>query len=160
MSSHQPPYREPHRATTAAAAGRAHLSERRAHAAARRLVQFLEQGEPPPGLFADDAFCDFTLPRWRLQAAGAEALVALRRRGHPGPSRVTRMRCDPTPAGFVLEFEERWQQDGRDWYAREMIRADLRDGDDAIVALAVYCTGDWDAAREAEHRAAVTLLRP
>jgi hypothetical protein len=136
------------------------MDAHRARAAAQRLVHFLESGEPPPGLFADDAFCDFTLPRWRLQAAGIDALLALRRRGHPGPGRVTRMRCDPTPGGFVLEFEERWQHDGRDWYAREMVRADVRDGDDAIVALSVYCTGDWDAAREAEHRAAVQLIRP
>ena len=24
----------------------------------------------------------------------------------------------------------------------------------------VYCTGDWDQARQAEHAAAVTLIRP
>jgi hypothetical protein len=39
-----------------------------------------------------------------------------------------------------------------------MARADLRG--EAICALSVYCTGDWDAAREAEHRAAVSLARP
>jgi len=42
--------------------------------------------------------------------------------------------------------------------AREMIRAEVADG--ALAALTVYCTGDWDQARQAEHAAAVTLLRP
>jgi hypothetical protein len=59
---------------------------------------------------------------------------------------------------FVIEMEERWQQDGQDRYCREMARADLRG--DAICELSVYCTGDWDEARVAEHRAAVALQRP
>ena len=39
-----------------------------------------------------------------------------------------------------------------------LIRADVADG--AIAVLAVYCTGDCDQATQAEHAAAVTLLRP
>jgi hypothetical protein len=31
--------------------------------------------------------------------------------------------------------------------------------DGAIAELTVYCTGDWDQARQAEHTAAVTLIR-
>jgi hypothetical protein len=30
----------------------------------------------------------------------------------------------------------------------------------AIAELTVYCTGDWDQARQAEHATAVTLIRP
>ncbi|TMH00646.1 MAG: hypothetical protein E6H79_16655 [Betaproteobacteria bacterium] len=125
---------------------------------ADRFVQFIETGIAPDGLFTDDVFCDFTPPRWRLQAQGRDAVIALRRAGHPAPGSVPRFRLDPTAEGFVIEFEERWQRDGRDWYSREMARADLRG--EAICALSVYCTGDWDAAREAEHRAAVSLARP
>ena len=29
---------------------------------ALRLIEFLETGEPPPGLFAESVFCDFTPP--------------------------------------------------------------------------------------------------
>ena len=32
--------------------------------------------------------------------------------------------------------------------------------DGSITAITVYCTGDWSPATIAEHRAAVTLLRP
>ena len=70
---------------------------------------------------------------------------------------MTRWRADPTPDGFVFEFEERWNSEGQ-WYAREMMRIEVADG--AIAELTVYCTGDWDQARQAEHAAAVTLIRP
>ena len=65
---------------------------------------------------------------------------------------------DLTPTGFVLELEETWQDAGGSWYCREMFRADL--GSDGITELAVYCTGDWDAGRVAEHTREVTLIRP
>ena len=38
---------------------------------ARLLVEFLETGHVPDGLFTPDVFCDFTMPKWRLQAEGA-----------------------------------------------------------------------------------------
>jgi len=125
---------------------------------AHTFVTFLETGEAPERLFAPDVFCDFTMPRWRLQAEGVGAVVALRRHGHPGPGRVPRSRFDPTPAGFVLEVEEVWVADGEHWYCRELFRADA--GDEGITRLSVYCTGDWDTARVAEHAAAVTMTRP
>ena len=125
---------------------------------ARKFVQFIETGEIPAGLFTPNVFCDFTSPRWRNQADGQEATLALRLHGHPGPGKVPRWRCDATPTGFVIEWEESWKWDGEDWYCREMARADVEDG--AINSISIYCTGDWDTARQAEHRRAVTLLRP
>ncbi|MFZ1881994.1 MAG: hypothetical protein WAU41_17780 [Gaiellaceae bacterium] len=132
--------------------------ERRARVLADDFIAFLESGEVPDGLFAPDVFCDFTLPHWRLQADDVAGLVALRRRGHPGPSRVIRSRFDETPAGFVLEFEERWEDTSGTWYCRELARADV--GDAGITQLSIYCTGDWSAAREEEHRSTVRLIRP
>jgi hypothetical protein len=132
--------------------------EARTRRLADELVRFLETGTPEAGLFAHDVFCDFTLPHWRLQAEGVDDLVALRRAGHPGPGRVVRTRLDETTTGFVLEFEERWEDGGRRWYARELARADV--SGDAISQLSVYCTGDWDEQHEERHRREVTLLRP
>lgn len=134
------------------------MTDGEARAAAARLVEFLETGTPPAGLFASDAFVDFTLPRWRLQAQGADEAVALRRSSHPVPGRVSRWRCDPTPTGFVLELEEEWQEGGEQWYCRELFRADC--AGTAISQLSVYCTGDWDTRRRAEHAREVRLLRP
>ena len=128
------------------------------HEVAERFVAFLETGVAPAGLFADDVFCDFTMPLWRLQARGVDDVVALRRQGHPSPGRVIRWRADATPTGFVIEFEERWDEGGQGWYSREMARAELVGG--TIGELSIYCTGDWDEALQARHGDEVALLRP
>lgn len=125
---------------------------------ARDLITFLETGAAPDGLFASDVFFDVSVPHWRLQALGQEDSVALRLSRHPAPGKVVRSRLDETSTGFVLEFEERWEERGRAWYAREIARADV--GEDGITQLSVYCTGDWDRAREEEHRRSVRLFRP
>jgi hypothetical protein len=124
---------------------------------AAKFIQWLETHEQPAGLFTDDVFVDLSLPTWRLQTRGVEEIQQLRVGSHPVTGRVSRHRVDPTPTGFVLEFEERWH-DGQEWYCRELMRAEVRDG--AISDIAVYCTGDWDEARIAEHSTAVALLRP
>lgn len=133
-------------------------ADERAHALAEQFVAFMETGSPPSGLFAPDVFCDFTMPQWRLQASGIEDVVALRKAGHPGPGRVPQWRFDPTPTGFVIEWAEDWQQDGERWTCREMARADV--GAEGISQISIYCTGDWDTARRAEHAEQVTLIRP
>jgi hypothetical protein len=125
---------------------------------AAQLVAFLETGVAAEGLFSADAFCDFTMPLWRLQAEGRDAVTALRTDNHPGGGRVPRTRLDATSTGFLLEVEEVWEDAGHTWYCRELMRADV--ADDGISALSVYCTGDWDEERVARHRAAVPLLRP
>ncbi|WP_448628310.1 hypothetical protein [Geodermatophilus sp. URMC 64] len=122
------------------------------------FVTYLETGRAAPGLFAPDVFVDFTMPTWRLQAQGVEDALALRSGGHPGTGAVLRSRFDPTPTGFVLEVEEAWDDGGEHWYCRELFRADV--GPAGITELAVYCTGDWTAARVAQHARSVTLIRP
>jgi len=121
-----------------------------------RLIHFLETSEVPPDLFTEDVFCDFTPPLWRVQARGVADVVALRHRGHPGASQVTKSSVQPTPQGFVMELEERWQDTQGPWYCREAIVAALRGP--SISRLVVYCTGDWNAERQAAHAAQVKLL--
>jgi hypothetical protein len=134
---------------------------RRARQLADAFIAFLETGEVRPGLFAPDLLCDFSLPTWRLQSVGPEQARALRLAGHEGPSTVVRHRLDPLGGagqGFVLEVEERWHDAGQDWYCRELFRADV--GENGITTLAVYCTGDWDEARVAQHAREISLVRP
>jgi hypothetical protein len=139
--------------TGAAGTGRADPST-----AVAKLIQFLETGSAPGGLFAPGVFCDLSLPQWRVQAATAEDILAIRAEDHPFPGQVRVERVEQTGHGFTIEFEERWDSGGQRWYSREMIRADVAGG--SIVELSVYCTGDWDAARQKEHAAAVQLIRP
>jgi hypothetical protein len=125
--------------------------------AVANLIQFLETGTVPDGLFAPDVFADLSLPQWRLQATTAEHVVALRAAGHPFPGQLRVERVEQTEHGFTIEFEERWDSEGQRWYCREMIRADVEDR--SIVELSIYCTGDWDEAKQREHANAVQLLR-
>ena len=82
--------------------------------------------------------------------------IAARARSASVPRIVSRI--DRTASGFVIEFDERWNESGQPWYCREMIRADLIDG--AIAEISIYCTGDWDTNKQAQHAATVRLLRP
>jgi hypothetical protein len=133
------------------------MHQEQANTVAAQFVEFLETGRAAEGLFTDDVFCDFTMPRWRVQAQGLKDVLALRQHGHPGQGKVPAWRCEPTPTGLVIEVEERWTQDGKDWYCRELFLAQVRG--ESIAELSVYCTGDWDQARENEHANAVKLLR-
>jgi len=128
-------------------------------AAVAQLVDWLETGTAPDGLLAADCFTDLTLPHWREQFASSDGALTARRDMHPFPGTRRIERADRTENGFVIAFEERWRQEGQDWYCREQISADVN-GRGEITELRVYCTGDWDEARQAAHAAAVTLLRP
>jgi hypothetical protein len=125
--------------------------------AVENLIRFLETGSAPERLFASDVFFDLSLPHWRVQGRTDEQLLAVRAEGHPFPGQVRVERVERTEHGFTIEFEERWEHAGQRWYCREMIRADLVG--DTIVELSIYCTGDWDEAKQREHAAAVQLLR-
>jgi hypothetical protein len=125
---------------------------------AEKLIAFLETNHAPDALFAPDVFCDYISPLWRQQASGRDDVIALRVAGHPSTGKVPRWRFDPTPTGFVLEFDEEWERGGDLWSAHEIARCDVTD--DGIVEISVFCTGDWSSSRRAEHAAAVTLLRP
>lgn len=125
-----------------------------------KFVTFLESGGiASEGLFAPAVFGDLTFPCWRIQTNSAEELVAGRRRLHPQPGRVRLERVTPTETGYLIKLEERWEDGGQQWYCREGFIIDL-DENGAISDLTLYCTGDWDQARQREHAQAVTLLRP
>ena len=130
----------------------------RCQALVEGFVTFLTTGAAPAGLLQPDVFADLTTPLWRQQVQGAEELGAVRKLSHPALGTVPRWRSDPTPTGFVLEFEEQWEDEGGTWYSRELARADVVDG--AISHLSIYCTGDWDPALLERHRREVALLRP
>jgi hypothetical protein len=125
---------------------------------ARTFVRWLETGDRPEDLFAEDVFVDFTLPQWRLQSEGAAEAFDLRAGSHPHPGDVAVRGLDRTSRGFLIEFEERWPAEGQEWYCREMVHGQVVGG--RITTLSVYCTGDWDEATQRRHTEQVHLTRP
>jgi hypothetical protein len=125
---------------------------------ARSLIGWLETGERPDDLFADDAFADLSLPQWRVQGEGPSELFDLRSASHPFPGEVSVRGLDRTSRGFLVEFEERWDAEGQRWYCREMAHCQV--SGNRIGVLSVYCTGDWDEALQRRHAHEVRLTRP
>ena len=125
---------------------------------AQAFVTWLETGGRPDDLFAPDVFADLTVPLWRHQAEGADGAFRLREEPHPHPSTVRVEALDRTSRGFLLQFEERWEADGQQWYCRELIHCVVVDG--WISELAIYRTGDWDEAVQRRHAEQVRLVRP
>jgi hypothetical protein len=125
---------------------------------ADRLVAFLQTGATD-GLFAPDVFADITLPHWRVQAVGADEVVAMKSHMHPPGGRTRVEKVLAGPGGYTLKVEERWDDGGQSWYCREAFLCDV-DEQGRITEFSVYCTGDWDEAAVAEHAKAVTLIRP
>jgi hypothetical protein len=125
---------------------------------AETLVRWLETGDRPDDLFAEGLFLDLSLPQWRLQEASADRAFGIREGEHPYPGRVRVEGLDQTARGFLLQFEERWEAEGQEWYCREMMHCVVADG--RISELIVYCTGDWDAEVQRRHAGQVRLFRP
>lgn len=124
---------------------------------AAAFVAWLETGVRPDGMFADDVFADLSVPQWRLQAGSADAAFGLREGSHPFTGKVRIEALDRTSRGFLIQFEERWNDDGQRWYCREMAHCVVTA--DRISELAIYCTGDWSEATQEQHAAQVQLLR-
>jgi hypothetical protein len=122
-----------------------------------RFVAYLEMGATD-GLFAADLFADVSLPHWRIQVHSAEEMIAAKDRLHPPSGRTRVEKVLAGPDCYTIKVEERWEDGGQRWYCREAFLCDL-DDQGRITELSVYCTGDWDEARVAEHAEAVTLLR-
>lgn len=114
--------------------------------AVAQVIRYLETGIAADGLFAADVVADLTFPQWYVRVVGAGDLLALRASTHLWSGEVRVSRVEPTDRGFTMELEERWQNLGQHWYAREMLRADVVGS--TIVEIAIYCSGDvLDAVR-------------
>ncbi len=125
---------------------------------AQLVVTWLETGIRPEGMFAQDVFVDLTVPHWRMQDEGVDGAFRVREDDHPQPGKLRVEALDRTSRGFLIQFEERWEAGGQQWYCRELIHCVVTDG--WISELVIYCTGDWDEAVQRQHAEQVRLIRP
>lgn len=132
-----------------------------AQESAERLVRFLESSgaDTPEATFAPQVFSDLTLPHWRVQVMGADAIVATRQQMHPQPGTVRVEQVLGDEHCYSVKLEERWQDGGQEWYCREGCICVL-DDQGRIEDFTLYCTGDWSEELVRQHAASVTLLRP
>lgn len=111
-------------------------------------------------LYRPDALLDVSVPQWRYQLQGREAIrQALAEELAPlvGSARVTGKRATRTDDGVVVELEVRFVQDGeeRQWREVHLFHTDGA----AITEHLNYCTGIWDAATIARQAVEAPMVR-
>lgn len=111
-------------------------------------------------LYADDAFVDLHVPRWRVQIEGKEKVLAFvdAEEFHDG-YHVPRWSASPTPDGWVVEVQPHYTFNGGPAMSENIQR--IRLNDDGLIAWqSVHCTGIWDQQTIDGLRYSGGLLRP
>jgi ketosteroid isomerase-like protein len=112
-------------------------------------------------LYRADALLDVSVPQWRYQLQGREAIreALVEEAGQlTGDARVTGQRSTRTDDGVVVELEVRFVQDGEERQWRE-VHVFHTDGT-AITEHVNYSTGVWDAATIARQAVEAPMVRP
>jgi len=127
-------------------------------ASAPAVEEFLHAVEtatiPACDAWSADATLDATVPNWRLEARGADAIRAEYARWFADPGRFEELRRHPlaTGDGELVEYTLSWSENGVPHAAHHMHLLTVRDG--RIVADTVMCGGRWPAGLLAEMEAA------
>lgn len=121
------------------------------------LIRVLESGAGAEEVFKDETMFDLNVPSWRFQVRGAEAFDEWWHQEVQHRGRVTVGRSAATASGFVLEVSIEFEYEGEELYARQLILCDVVG--DRIVAVVLYCTGDWDAATRARQAVEAPMIR-
>jgi hypothetical protein len=101
-----------------------------------------------------EATLDATVPNWRMQLAGADAIRAEYQRWFADPGKFEELRRYPAADGAteIVEYTLSWSENGVPHAAHHLHVLTVRD--DRIVADTVFCGGRWPASLLAEMEAA------
>jgi hypothetical protein len=100
------------------------------------------------------ATLDATVPNWRMQLAGADAIRAEYARWFADPGKFEELRRYPAADGAteIVEYTLSWSENGVPHAAHHLHVLSVRD--DRIVADTVFCGGRWPASLLADMEAA------
>ena len=108
-----------------------------------RFLSGVEAGDLPEGLFADDAGLDATVPNWRFQVQGGEAVRAELARWYADPGQFLELHRTDLPDGELVEFALGWEENGVPHRVHQAHI--LRVAGDRIRADTAFCGGRWPA---------------
>jgi hypothetical protein len=119
-------------------------------------VRFLDQlgagGHLDADLFADDVAFDATVPNWRFELTGADAVRAQLGTWFAIPGAYEWIRRQPTPSGELVEFVFTWEENGVPHAVHQLHLLDVEHG--RIWRDTMFCGGRWPAPLLAEMEAA------
>ncbi len=107
--------------------------------------------------WAPDARLDATVPQWRFQVRGPEAIRATYRNWFADRGEFAELRRDPVPGGEVVTYLLAWHEHGVPHTAHHQHLLEVEG--DRIVADTVFCGGRWPASLMAEMEAAQERAR-
>lgn len=120
---------------------------------AQRLIDSIAAGTGiPAGLFAADAVLDATVPLWRYETSGGEAIGRELGNWYRDPASIDKVVRRPIPGGVAVELDFSWE-DGGVPHASHQLHLLTIDGA-TIAADTVFCGGRWNAELLAEMEAA------
>jgi hypothetical protein len=108
------------------------------------FLEALISGEGVPAtLYAEGAVLDATVPSWRFEATGPEAISAEYATWFADPGRFEQLERRPTSDGEVVSYLLTWQEAGELHAAHHCHVITLADG--LIARDVVWCGGRWGA---------------
>ena len=122
------------------------------HPVDRFLTQITDGAGISPDTWATDARLDATVPHWRFECDGAEAIAAELSGWDNAVIAIDGVVRRPIPGGEAVELDLSWVEDGVP-HAAHQVHLFAVDGD-RISRDTVFCGGRWPAALLAEMEAA------
>jgi len=111
-----------------------------------RMLQAITAGRGvPPGLFADGAVLDATVPGWRFTVRGREGVARQYSGWFADPAVLEDLERLAVPGGEVLVYLLSWVEQGVP-HAAHHCHVLRIDGDGLIASDRFFCGGRWDAA--------------
>ncbi|HEY6473773.1 MAG TPA: hypothetical protein VIY26_12845 [Acidimicrobiales bacterium] len=111
--------------------------------AVERFLAGVEAGELPGGVFSDDAALDATVPNWRFQVHGGDAVRAELARWYADRGEFLDLQRTPIPGGELVEFTLSWTEEGVPHRVHQAHI--LRLFEDRVAADTAFCGGRWPA---------------
>ena len=123
---------------------------------AQGFLGSVRTGRLDRSMYTVDVAVELNVPFGLVRSHGPDELAQLLRDAFPYGGEVVSERAVPTDTGVLLEFAARTVT-GPDrpesTYSRNLVRLEVAAG--RIHSLTLYCSGDWDAATQAEQLASI-----
>ncbi len=112
-------------------------------AAIERFLSGVETGQLSDDVFSDDADLDATVPNWRFQVRGGEAVRAELARWYADPGQFLDLERTAIPGGELVEFTLTWMEEGVPHRVHQAHILQVAEG--RISRDTAFCGGRWTA---------------